>query len=392
MLGGFSETMKNKKILVMCLADPSSNPRPRRAIEMCRSLNMTVDVMSYPIMGSLEFNEHYAISRAPKAFFKRVIRFLCRLVLWFSPWAKVKNWANDVYFGMSGVERKIKNRDFDLLIVEDLQQLPLAFKIKGEAKVIFDAREYYPRQNEESLTFRWFEKFERMRLCEAYLSKCDAVLTVSKGLAREYEKEFSIKPYLVRSTPNYYECAPTEVISQDIRMVHHGAANRNRHLEKMIEIFSQLDSRFSLDFYLVGDVKYIIELKKIAKKNVRIAFKDQILFDEILPSLNQYDIGFYYVDSTTFNVQNCLPNKFFEFIQARLMLAIGPSPDMSELVNQYDCGVVAASFDTLVMAEKLNALTLDDIARYKSNSDLVAGELCFEREGQKIKEIISSLI
>ena len=43
---------------------------------------------------------------------------------------------------------KLKN--YSLIIVEDLQLLPTAFFKKHKAKVVFDAREYYPLQNEES--------------------------------------------------------------------------------------------------------------------------------------------------------------------------------------------------------------------------------------------------
>ena len=45
-----------------------------------------------------------------------------------------------------------------------------------------------------------------------------------------------------------------------------------------------------------------------------------------------------------FNHIHAFPNKFFEFIQARLALVIGYSLEMIEIVKKYQIGVIAKSF------------------------------------------------
>jgi len=383
--------LKYKRCLVMCLADPSSNPRPKRVIELLQLLNVGVDVLGYPPKEKVTTGRYYNVSIWPKAFIKRLIRFFVRLFLWFVPIHSLKRWANNLYYGVSKRNKELYKSQYHLIIVEDLQLLPLAFEIKEDAKIIFDAREYYPRQNEESLLFRFFEKLERVRLCKEYLNRCDVVMTVSPSLVKEYEREFKVKAELVRSTPNY-QCLAHQPLTSIVRMVHHGAANRNRHLEGLIEVFSMLDDRFTLDFYLVGDANYIDELRSLAAPFKKINFKKPVTFKEIIPMLNSYDVGFYYLDSKVFNVKYCLPNKFFEFIQARLMIAIGPSPDMAELVEQYNCGVISPSFNIESMAEKLNKLTAAQILKFKANSNLAAKTLCFEEEGKKLQKIIATLL
>ena len=215
-------------------------------------------------------------------------------------------------------------------------------------------------------------------------------MTVSPGLVNEYNKEFKISAELIRSVPYFVDCLPLEVLDNKIRMVHHGGANRNRTLEKMIEVAGQLDDRFSLDFYLVGDAKYIKQLKSQAAPYKNIMFKVPMAYEDIVLTLNRYDLGFFLVQPTTFNLRYCLPNKIFEFIQARLMVAIGPSPDMAALVNEHECGIVADSFKPSEMAKKLNELTVADIMKYKHNSDIAAKVLCFEQEGKKLQKIISA--
>ncbi|KXJ57069.1 MAG: hypothetical protein AXW17_13270 [Colwellia sp. Phe_37] len=383
---------KNNSSLVMCLADPSGNPRPKRMVELLQSVGFTVDVLSYSLKENIPINRHFKVSIWPKTFLKRLIRFSIRLFLWLIPVNSIKNWGNNQYYGVSTINKELDKCRYGLIIVEDLQLLPLAFEIKNSAKIIFDAREYYPKQNEESLLFRLFEKSERTRLCSKYLNYCDTVVTVSPSLANEYRREFNVKAELVRSTPSYYECSTHLPSAKKVRMVHHGAANRNRHLEKLIEVFSKLDERFTLDFYLVGDANYIDELKLLAAPFKKINFKIPVIFNDIIPMLNRYDIGFFYVEPTTFNLRYCLPNKFFEFIQARLMVAIGPSPDMAELVEQYDCGIISPAFKIEKMAEKLNGLTAAQILKFKNNSNLAAKTLCFEEESKKLQKIIATLM
>jgi hypothetical protein len=114
--------------------------------------------------------------------------------------------------------------------------------------------------------------------------------------------------------------------------------------------------------------------------------------EEIIPTIGQYDVGFFYYEPTGFNIAHCLPNKLFEYIQARLMIAIGPSPDMAELVKEYGCGVIAGEFSVHAMAKSLNLLSAEDIDKYKNNSDRAAKELCFEKEKNKMSTILKKML
>jgi hypothetical protein len=74
-----------------------------------------------------------------------------------------------------------------------------------------------------------------------------------------------------------------------------------------------------------------------------------------------------------------LPNKFFEFVQARLAVAIGPSPEMERFVRQYGFGVVADSFEPRALAARIAALTPADIEAMKQRADVASRELHAER-------------
>jgi len=170
--------------------------------------------------------------------------------------------------------------------------------------------------------------------------------------------------------------------------VHHGVANRNRKLENMIHLVKLLDLRFSLDLYLQGDQVYISELEGLITQSSRVAIKKPVPFNDIIPMLRNYDLGLFYVEPTTFNLAHCLPNKLFEFIQARLMVAIGPSPEMSRIVREFDCGVISDRFELVAMAESLNKLDANRIREFKNNSDKAARQLNWGEEGKILQRLI----
>ena len=380
------------KVLVLCLSDPASDPRPRRVIELCSSLGFDVSVMSYTSRETSLGVTRYNLRAPSPNLSSKIVRNLWGVASAFLPFERWRVFCEKKRFGLEGAKSLLEGMHFDLFIVEDIRVLPLAFELRQGGKIFFDAREYYPKQNEGELSFVLFDRRRRVQLCSQHMTRCDAVVTVSEGLRHEYFNEFGVAAEVYRSTPGYIDLPVRTSDPGNIRMVCHGAANRNRRIENLIDVVSLLDDRFSLDLILVGNPRYQQELRRKAAGMKRINFVEPVVFEEIIPTIAKYDIGFFYYEPTGFNIAHCLPNKFFEYIQARVMIAIGPSPDMAEIVHEYQCGIVAEEFSVHSMAKALNALTADDIDEYKRNSDKAARELCFEKESGKLVSILKKLV
>lgn len=380
-----------KKILIMALADPSASPRPRRMIELAKSLGLQVHAATHSTNNSF-FEKFYEIKRLSTKRWHSYGRILLNYISVIVSSARLFDFINSYRAGFQNLHKNLQDQSCDLIIVEDLYLLPLAFKVKKNAKVVFDAREYYPDQLSHKLIWRYTERLNRIRICKKYLYRCDAVLTVSGGIAEKYKEEFGISCIVVRSVPNFTDHRPSETPHDKIRMVHHGSANSNRRIENMIHIFSKLDKRFELDFYLTGNEDYKEKLRKLASPYPQIQFHPPVKFENIVPTINKYDVGLCFLEDTTFNLRHSLPNKLFEFIQGRVAVVTGPSPDMSKLVMQYDCGISIENFDYKTLAMRLNALTTGQISQMKNNSDVAATELCFEKEKLKIISLFGKLL
>ena len=107
----------------------------------------------------------------------------------------------------SDLLQRLVHKNFDLIITHDCTLLPLAFSIKGDkpAKVMLDAREYYPLNFDDQWLWRVFIKPINEYLCQQYLGQCDKIITVSDGLAQEYHHAYQINPEVIMSMPSFHE-------------------------------------------------------------------------------------------------------------------------------------------------------------------------------------------
>jgi hypothetical protein len=294
---------------------------------------------------------------------------------------------------------ELKRRSWDLVIANDIDTLPIAFSVKGKGKVVFDAHEYAPRHFEDKKIWKLFFQPFYMHLCKRYIHLTDGMLTVGKGLAEEYKKEFGVNPVIITNAARYHEIGPSEVPRDKIRLIHHGIANASRRLEIMIEMMDLLDDRFTLDLILMtseyasGQTRSYIEvLKEKALKNPRIKILPAVRSSEIVKTINAYDIGVFIIPPINFNYANTLPNKLFDFLQARLGIAIGPTPEMADIVNAYELGVVADDFTAAGLASKLGSVTREDVIRFKNNARRAALDHNAEKNEDRLIALLDRII
>lgn len=313
---------------------------------------------------------------------------------------RLKLWAHRALYGYSSFLReRLGSRHFDLVVANDVETLPLAFCLPNRAKVLFDAHEYAPRHFEDKLMWRiFFQRFNTW-LCKKYIPLTAGMITVGKGLAQEYEKYFHVKPVVITNANNYFELESSPVADTKIKLVHHGIINASRRLDLMIDLIELLDNRFTLDLILLQPdnlskktKSYIRAFKDRVNRSGRITLLPSVKSSEIVHMINQYDMGVFLLPPVNFNYKNTLPNKFFDFIQARLGIAIGPTPEMAEIVKKYDNGVVSENFTPESLAEKLNQLKKIDIKKFKQNSSAAARDLNAEKNAEILKKYVRNIL
>jgi hypothetical protein len=371
-----------KKLLIISFSNIYSDPRVMRQVRLLESLYaLTVVGSGKKPDARIKFIE----LQIYESFLLKLLRALMRVIGLFET----------QYWMQTHVKQALQilnNEKFDLVLANDVSALPLAFKLNADAPVLCDAHEYSPREFDEKFLWRLHNGSYTNYLCATYLKKCNAMTTVCKGIADEYLKHYGVNAKVVHSAPSYQALLPQPLINGKIKLIHHGASIRARHLETMIKMMDHVDERFTLDFMLMEtDAAYLAELKLLAAPNPRISFIPAVPMENICKFINQYDVGVYLLPPVNFNHQHALPNKFFEFVQASLAVAIGPSPEMANLLNQYHLGIVARSFEPTTLAKSLNQFTNDDILKYKQAAFVAAKSLNAENEGKVLLDEIESL-
>ncbi|PWR70093.1 glycosyltransferase family 4 protein [Methanospirillum stamsii] len=282
----------------------------------------------------------------------------------------------------------------DIIIANDIEMLPVALIYKEKAKIIFDAHEYSPLEYEESFLFRFFFKEYKKYLVDKYVPFVDKMITVSEGISKQYYKDTCIKSIVITNAPDFQNLSPTHVNPGKIRLVHHGAAHPSRKIELEINLMNYLDpSLYELHLFLVpSECRYVRNLKKLALEKSNIFFHEPVQMKMLANTINQYDIGVYLLPPANFNNEFALPNKFFEFIQARLAIAIGPSPEMADYVNKFNLGVVSSDFNPKNLANAINSMSYQTIMHHKENAHNIAKKFCSKENQTIIKSIVKEII
>lgn len=373
-----------QKILIISFSVIHSDPRVMRQIRLLENrFHVTVAGFGRKPDAAVEIID---LTRPPTSWARRICWGVKLLLGFFESyyWNRVE---------VRLAQEKIKVQEFDLIVANDIAALPLALRLAAGRPVLMDAHEYSPREFDDKWIWRIMFGRYHHDLCRRYLPKAAGMLTVCRGIADEYARHYAVTPEVVYNAPLDQKLTPSPVESGRIRLIHHGAAIRSRHLETMIEVMRHLDERFTLDFMLVeSDAAYMADLRKKAAANERIRFIPAVPMSEICRTLNGYDMGIYLLPPVNFNHEHALPNKFFEFIQARLAVAIGPSPEMARIVKVFDCGVVADSFRPEDLASVISAVSENALIRYKSAADAAAAEVNYETGGRVLLQSVECLL
>ncbi|WP_199173850.1 glycosyltransferase [Brachybacterium sp. UMB0905] len=282
----------------------------------------------------------------------------------------------------------------DVVLADDVDTVPLALALRPRGGVHADLHEYAPRQKEDRLGWRLFVAPYLRWICRTHVTRADSVTTVGQGLAREYAREFGIRAEVVTNAAPYQDLRPTAV-QQPLRIVHSGGAMPSRRLDLMIEAMADPAIEATLDMYLVpSDPGYVQQLRHMAQAlpEGRVRVLDAVPYADLHAVLNSYDVGVFVCPPTTFNLANALPNKVFDFVQARLALVVSPTPEMRDLVHGGQLGAVTDGFTAQDLARTLRELDTQAVRAAKAASDAHAGELSAEQQSDGWIRAIATLV
>jgi len=373
-----------RKALVIVQSTVRDDPRVIRQIDWLLSDGWEVDSLGLGSKPSVGVTRHFEMTGAPSWVRLKPLLGLAHLLPFRLRFALLTEARLPAEAGAA-----IARGTYSLVVFNDIQLAPWVRNRRiftpqaCSAHIHLDLHEYFPP--ELAVGAAWRRLLGRYhRWTRAYIANpiFTSRSTVARGIADLYSEELDVaKPQIIRNTPALAHLTPGAVDPENIQLLHHGVASWARGIREIVEAMRLLDDRFTVTFMLMGYSQVIAELRSLAAGiGDRVKFVPPVPMLEISETVNAYDLEIMFYRPTSVNLGMALPNKLFEAVQGRLGLVIGESPMMADVVERYSNGLIIKGWDAEDLARGLNALTVEDVARFKEASHKAARELSAEQE------------
>jgi glycosyltransferase involved in cell wall biosynthesis len=284
-----------------------------------------------------------------------------------------------------------------MFFANDLDTLPAVFLVSRIKRLplIYDSHEYFTELPEligrKRIKKIWevIEAFILPRIRYAY--------TVSSLIAADYHSKYGISMQIVRNLPLRVEDVP---VSDRLRknndkiIIYQGSLNMGRGLELAIKAMQYTENVCLViagSGYMENDLHKLVHRLNLHEK---VRFLGRIPSDQLLDYTAQADLGISLEERLGLNYYYALPNKLFDYIQARIPVLVSDLPEMAGVVNHYHIGKVTAVADAFQLALAFNEMLFNTEERkiWTENLEKAASELCWENEEHKLLMVYKSAL
>ncbi len=287
----------------------------------------------------------------------------------------------------------------DLLVANDLDTLLPNYLITKLKRIdlVYDSHEYFtevPELVNRKRTQNIWKTIERN-----IFPKLKDVITVNDSIATLYEKEYGIKPEVVRNVPvlqkSNFKSANRELLgipeTKKILILQGAGINIQRGAEEMVEAMQFIEGAVLV---IVGGGDVIGRLKEIVKENSlqeKVIFKPRQTYDNLMQITAIADLGLTLDKDTNLNYRYSLPNKLFDYIQAGIPVLASPLPEIKKIIVTYNIGDFIPDHNPRNIANKITEILNNQplMTKWKKNCIFAASQLNWEIEEKTLQSVYS---
>ena len=287
-------------------------------------------------------------------------------------------------------------RKADLLVANDLDTLLPNYLVSKTKNIplVYDSHEYFTEVpelvNRKKVQGVWKNIEKRI------FPKLKTVITVNDSIAELYEKEYGIRPFVVRNISparklNGVADRSSLGLPGDkyILILQGSGINIQRGAEEMVLAMQYVPDAILL---IVGGGDVMGKLKKIVREKKledKVIFRPRQPYNELFRLTSAADLGLTLDKDTNINYRYSLPNKLFDYIQAGIPVLASPLPEIKKIISKYDIGDFIEGHEPETIATKVNEILADKelLKKWKKNVNFAASKLTWENEEQLLKNI-----
>ncbi len=196
------------------------------------------------------------------------------------------------------------------------------------------------------------------------IRRCDAVLTVSDGIADRLVELHGLRrrPAVVRNVPDVTgppaggRLRRVLGIGAAPLVLHQGAPARHRGCEQLVRAMGSVPDAQLVFLGDEGDPGYVAGLTQLAREcglGERVHFVPSVPLEELLGQTAEADVGVSLLEDVCENHRLALPNKVFEYVAAGVPVVASRLPEVTQLVEGRGIGWTANASDPADVARAI---------------------------------------
>lgn len=292
-------------------------------------------------------------------------------------------------------------RNSQIIHCNDLRPLPIAIISKflslGKTKILYDAHEFETERHSNINPVLHALVICLESIC---LKFCDSMITVSEGIALEYQKRYNIKkPQIVMNSPYYQEHVNSNKLREALKIdkttkivLYQGGLSPGRGIELILDAFAAIN-RDDIALVIMGYGPLQSKIEKISESSPNVFFHPAVSPSELLSYTSSADVGILLYPNSCLNHFYCLPNKFFEYTMAGLPVIVSDLYELRRFTDQYKLGIIISNVTAESVAEAVKTIVdSPDLNIYSSNASSMAEQYSWEIQEKKILQIYKELL
>ncbi len=264
----------------------------------------------------------------------------------------------------------------DILLSNDLDSLLPNYMISRlqKKKLVYDSHELFSEL--PSVQGRFSQNIWRY-LEKRLLPKIKYFFTVSDSIAEWYFKAYGTKPLVLKNLPEYKNIFKSE--SEDKYILYQGALNDGRGLIPLIEAMQKID----ITLIIAGDGPYKSKIEsEIIKCNVtdKVKLIGKIYPDKLVKITQEATLGISLEEDFGLSYRYSLPNKLFDYIQAKTPIVATYLPEIKKIVTTYKIGEIIETHSPESISSTINKVLENGKNHYQQNLEKASKELIWENQ------------